>query len=161
MLSCEYFLDSASERGMTRARHPAHNAGSRRGQARLSFTGSLPVFTSCCILPLRLLSGFRVGARNDKNASPRTSIRGPEEDKRDIHLQGLCRYLPHAVFSLCGYSLDSASERGMTRTRHPAPRFGGQKRTNETFIYRVFAGIYLMRYSHFAATLWIPRRSAE
>ena len=41
-------------------------------------------------------------------------MRAPEEDKRDIHLQGLCRYLPHAVFPLCGYSLDSASERGMT-----------------------------------------------
>ena len=44
MLSCEYFLDSASERGMTRARHPAHNAGSRRGQARLSFTGAAGIY---------------------------------------------------------------------------------------------------------------------
>ena len=61
----------------------------------------------------------------------------------------------------CEYFLDSASGRGMTRTRHPAPRCGVQKRTSETFIYRVFAGIYLMQYSHFAATLWIPRRSAE
>ena len=111
---CKVSLDSASKRGMTRTRHPAHDAGSRRGQARHSFTGSLPVFTSCSIPTLRLLSGFRVGARNDKNASPRTSMRGPEENKRDIHLQGLCRYLPHAVFPLCGYSLDSASKRGMT-----------------------------------------------
>ena len=114
MFFCEYFLDSASGRRMTRTRHPAHDAGSRRGQARHSFTGSLPVFTSCSIPTLRLLSGFRVGAQNDKNASPRTSMRGPEENKRDIHLQGLCRYLPHAVFPLCGYSLDSASKRGMT-----------------------------------------------
>ena len=61
-------------------------------------------------------------------------MRGPEEDKRDFHLQGLCRYLPHAVFSLCGYSLDSASERGMTRAS-PRTRCGVQKRTSETFIY--------------------------
>ena len=159
----------------------------------------------CGLSPLRVFPGFRVEARNDKSVTPHT-MRGPEEDKRDFHLQGLCRYLPHAVFSLCGYSLDSASGRGMTRTRRPAPRCGVQKRhsftgslpvftscgiptlrllsgfrvgaqndknasprtrcgvqkrTNETFIYRVFAGIYLMRYSHFAATLWIPRRSAE
>ena len=115
--------------------------------------------------------------------SPRTSMRGPEEDKRDFHLRGLCRYLPHAgipplrVFSgfrvgarndknvtphldagsrrgqarlsftgslpvftscgipPCGYSLDSASGRGMTRTRHPAPRCGLQKRTRKAFIY--------------------------
>ena len=208
MLSCEYFLDSASERGMTRTRHPAHDAGSRRGQTRYSFTRSLPVFTSCGIPTLRLLSGFRVGARNDKNASPRTQC-GVQKRTSETFIYGGCRYLPHEVFPLCKVSLDSASGRGMTervtphldsgarrgQTRHsftgslpvftsccilplrllsgfrvgarndknasPRTRCGVQKRTSETFIYRVFAGIYLMRYSHFAATLWIPRRSAE
>ena len=60
----------------------------------------------------------------------------------------------------CECSQDSASRRGMTRAS-PRTRCGVQKRTSETFIYRVFAGIYLMQYSHFAATLWIPRRGAE
>ena len=86
---CKVSLDSASGRGMTERVTPHLDSGARRGQTRHSFTGSLPVFTSCSIPTLRLLSGFRVGARNDKNASPRTSMRGPEEDKRDIHLRGL------------------------------------------------------------------------
>ena len=44
-------------------------------------------------------------------------MRGPEEDKRGFHLRSPCQYLPHAgIPPLYGYSLDSASERGMTRT---------------------------------------------
>ena len=93
---CGYSLDSASERGMTERVTPHLDAGARRGQTRHSFTGSLPVFTSCCILPLRLLSGFRVGARNDR-------ARHPAHDagsRRGQARHSFTRSLP--VFTSCG-----------------------------------------------------------
>ena len=57
------------------------------------------------VFPLYGYSLDSASERGMTRTSPRTSMRGPEEDKRGFHLRSPCQYLPHAVFPpLCGLS---------------------------------------------------------
>ena len=50
------------------------------------------------VFPLYGYSLDSASERGMTRTSPRTSMRGPEEDKRGFHLRSPCQYLPHAVF---------------------------------------------------------------
>ena len=50
------------------------------------------------VFPLYGYSLDSASGRGMTRTSPRTSMRGPEEDMQGFHLRSPCRYLPHAVF---------------------------------------------------------------